>query len=113
MRQGLCMMVLRRQHASLLFPQFPGPSPSPLPIPSALLHSPATPTQGFLEPGESHLEEPAVKSAIFTQTPECHAQRLQARIEGHTAANQEGSGAFGNSEVWEGNGGDACSEYSF
>ena len=59
------MVILRRQHASCSLHN----SRDPFPILSALLCPPETPSEGFLEPGESHLEEAAMESTVFTQTP--------------------------------------------
>lgn len=78
-----------------------------------LLSSPVTPLQTFLEQGGHHLEEPVVESMILTQNLEWEAQKFQAKTEGITAANEDGSGGFCNSEVYKGDGEDAFSEYSF
>lgn len=62
------------------------------------------PSQGFLEPGESHLEEQQWHLQYSLKLPVRCSEVMPGW--GDTVTNREGSGAFGNSEVWEEKGGD-------
>lgn len=102
------MVILRREHASCSSHN----SQDPLPVLSALLCPPETPSQGFLEPGESHLEEQQWNLQYSIRLP-VRCSEVRPGWRGDTVTNREGSGAFGNSEAWEENGGIVFSEYSF
>ena len=54
-----------------------------------------------------------IQLIFHVQKNETACSEVRPGWRGDTVTNREGSGAFGNSEAWEENGGIVFSEYSF